>query len=95
MLKLRAIVLLLGMIWSCVGHAQEIGIPKPQAAKGPQPNFTAWNGSYVDSIDIEVPGFRGLEPDLSLVYDSSRGISNFKNVGGNLGGLGLARPVGD
>ncbi len=85
MLKLRAIVLMLGMIWSCAAQAQEIGIPKPQAAKGPQPSFTAWNGSYVDRIDIDVPSFRGLEPDLALVYDSSRGISNFKNVGGSLG----------
>jgi RHS repeat-associated protein len=85
MLKLRAMLVMLTMVWSCAVHAQEIGVPKPQAAKGPQPNFTAWNGSYVDRIDIDVPSFRGIEPDLALVYDSSRGISNFKNVGGNLG----------
>jgi hypothetical protein len=85
MLKLRAVVMVLAMIWSYALHAQEIGVPKPQAAKGPQPNFTAWNGSYVDRIDIDVPSFRGIEPDLALVYDSSRGINNFKNVGGELG----------
>ena len=85
MQKLRAVFGLLAIIWSCMANAQEIGIPKPQAAKGPQPNYTAWNGSYVDRIEIDVPSFRGLEPDLALVYDSSRGISNFKNVGGSLG----------
>ncbi|MBB3571268.1 RHS repeat-associated core domain-containing protein [Rhizobium sp. BK491] len=30
------------------------------------------NGSMTQDIDIDVPGFRGLEPKLSLHYDSSR-----------------------
>jgi RHS repeat-associated protein len=34
------------------------------------------NGSFTTSIDIEEPGFRGLEPDIRLDYDSSQGIAN-------------------
>jgi RHS repeat-associated protein len=30
------------------------------------------NGSMTQDIDIDVPGFRGLEPKISLHYDSSR-----------------------
>jgi Salmonella virulence plasmid 65kDa B protein len=51
-------------------------------SKSPLPPVTAWNGSYVTSVPIEVPSFRGLEPQLSLSYDSSRGIRNIPSVGG-------------
>ncbi|WP_054311349.1 SpvB/TcaC N-terminal domain-containing protein, partial [Mesorhizobium sp. 1M-11] len=51
-----------------VGQDPEaIGAP----AKVDLPN-RASNGSLGYSIDIDVPAFRGLEPKLSLTYDSSR-----------------------
>ncbi|MEI7598785.1 MAG: SpvB/TcaC N-terminal domain-containing protein, partial [Aestuariivirga sp.] len=43
------------------------------------------NGSFSRVIPIEVPAFRGLEPDLKLVYDSSSGIRNLPPAGGELG----------
>jgi RHS repeat-associated protein len=50
--------------------------------KAPLPPVTAWNGSFRTSVPIEVPSFRGLEPKLSLSYDSARGIRNIPSVGG-------------
>ena len=64
---------------------QEIAPPQPAEAKGPQVPLTAWNGSFAKTIALEVPGFRGLEPRLSLSYDSARGIRNIPNAGGLLG----------
>ena len=65
--------------------ADEIAPPAVQESKGPQQPVEAWNGSFVQSIDLEVPAFRGLEPKLSLSYDSARGIRNIPNAGGWLG----------
>jgi YD repeat-containing protein len=66
-------------------HAQEVGVALPPQAKSPQPPVAAWNGSYADRIEIQVPGFRGLEPNISLTYDSSRGVRNIPSAGGILG----------
>jgi RHS repeat-associated protein len=57
----------------------------PQTSGKGQPPVTAWNGSYRKAIPIEVPGFRGLEPRLSLSYDSARGVRNISSSGGMLG----------
>ncbi len=57
----------------------------PPANNKAQPPLTAWNGSYRKAIPIEVPGFRGLEPRLSLSYDSARGVRNISSSGGMLG----------
>ncbi len=57
----------------------------PQIISKAQPPLTAWNGSYRKFIPIEVPAFRGLEPRLSLSYDSSRGVRNISSAGGLLG----------
>ena len=65
--------------------AQEVGVPQSPGSKGPQVPFTAWNGSYRQSIPIEVPVFRGLEPKLALSYDSARGIRNSQSAGSVLG----------
>jgi RHS repeat-associated protein len=65
--------------------AQQVGVPQGPESKGPQVPKTAWNGNYRQSIAFEVPPFRGLEPKLSLSYDSSRGIRNIPNAGGLLG----------
>ena len=64
--------------------AQEVGLPPPPA-KGPQAPVTAWNGSYRQNIPLDVPVFRGLEPKLSLSYDSARGVRNVPGAGGLLG----------
>jgi RHS repeat-associated protein len=80
-----ALTLMLGLIFSNSLLAQEVGVPKPPEASAPKQPFTAWNGSYVDRIAIDLPEFRGLGPELALGYDSSRGVSNFKTVGGALG----------
>jgi Salmonella virulence plasmid 65kDa B protein len=50
--------------------------------KQPLQPVNAWNGSFTQSIPIVVPKFRGLEPNLSLSYDSARGIRNIAAVGG-------------
>ena len=55
---------------------------QPKAAQFP---VSAWNGSLKRTIDIAVPAFRGLEPDLSLSYDSARGLRNISPAGGILG----------
>jgi len=51
----------------------------------PKEPITAHNGSYTYSYPIEIPGFRGLEPDLSLSYDSARGVRNMAGTGAWLG----------
>jgi RHS repeat-associated protein len=68
-----------------ISLAQEVGEAPPPEAKSPQPPIAAWNGSYTDRIEIEVPSFRGLEPNLTLTYDSSRGVRNIPSAGGILG----------
>jgi Salmonella virulence plasmid 65kDa B protein len=50
--------------------------------KQPLQPVTAWNGSFTQAIPIVVPKFRGLEPRLSLQYDSVRGVRNIASVGG-------------
>jgi RHS repeat-associated protein len=44
---------------------------------------TSFTGAFTQSIDIETPSFRGLEPDLRLVYDSSQGM----RAGGLMAGM--------
>jgi RHS repeat-associated protein len=44
----------------------------PVLANAPAP--ASFNGSYTTSVPIQVPEFRGIEPKLSLVYDSSQGM---------------------
>jgi hypothetical protein len=62
------------LAWSSVLWAGE--------TKQPLPPVNAWNGSFTQSIPIVVPKFRGLEPRLTLSYDSARGIRNIASVGG-------------
>ena len=52
---------------------------------GPRPPITAYNGSYTYNVPIVVPAFRGLEPKLSLSYDSARGVRNMAGRGAWLG----------
>ncbi len=65
--------------------AQEVGPQPAPEQKGPVPPTSAWNGSYTQTIPIEIPEFRGIEPNLSLSYDSARGVRNISAAGGILG----------
>lgn len=78
-----ALVCLLGIRSS--SWAQE---DPPQAVKASpdKDHMDNSNGSFAQSIAIEVPPFRGLEPSLSLDYDSGRG-NGFLGVGWRLRGL--------
>jgi RHS repeat-associated protein len=49
-------------------------------------------GGYRTSIPIEVPPFHGLEPSLSLIYNSNAG-NGLLGVGWNLSGLSTIRTV--
>lgn len=43
------------------------------------------NGAFTRVIPLDVPAFRGLEPNLRLTYDSSTGLRNLPPAGGELG----------
>lgn len=43
------------------------------------------NGAFTRVISLDVPGFRGLEPNLRLTYDSSSGLRNLPPAGAELG----------
>jgi RHS repeat-associated protein len=59
-------------------------VTPPTQPKAPE-KFTSWNGSFAYSVDIELPKFRGLKPDLSISYDSTRTARNFSSPGGDIG----------
>ena len=80
----RAIVFFLAL-WPTLAVAQEVAPPTAPDSKGPQPPFTAWNGSFTHTIALDVPDFRGLGPSLSLTYNSSRGTRGLQSPGGELG----------
>ena len=43
------------------------------------------NGGFTRVISLDVPSFRGLEPNLRLTYDSSSGLRNLPPAGAELG----------
>ena len=70
----------------CAAQAQAADLSETSdLAQPPRPSLTSWNGSFQQSIPIDVPQFRGLEPNLTLTYDSSRGIRNMPPAGRELG----------
>ena len=77
-------ILILSVFLNASSNAQEIKIPNAPPAKGPQPAVTTWNGSYTTTIDVDLPEFRGLAPNLKLTYDSTRGMRGLSDPGGNL-----------
>lgn len=85
-----------GFAWAVAGLVIALGFSGPILAEdigpsqglkpvGPSQPVTAYNGSYSYSVDIDVPEFRGLEPKLSLSYDSARNIRNLPGAGGWIG----------
>ena len=74
--------------------------PAALSSQKPTQDYIAHNGSYTTSIDLQVPAFRGLEPDLALTYDSSRGIRGVPDFGGwvgtgwDLAGIGVIERIG-
>jgi len=84
-MRRSTLLAVVAICWPLAAAAQQIAPPIAPQSKGPQPPVTAWNGSFTQSIQIEVPAFRGLEPGLSLSYDSSRGLRNIPSAGGLLG----------
>ena len=65
--------------------SDEAKSPTPTDPALPAPPQAMFNGSFTQSVPIEVPAFRGLEPKLRLVYDSNHGA----NAGGhNAGWIG-------
>ncbi|PZF75903.1 hypothetical protein DK847_14700, partial [Aestuariivirga litoralis] len=54
-------------------------------SKDPKLPVQGRNGSFSRSIPIEVPAFRGIAPELRLVYDSSASIRTLPSAGGELG----------
>ena len=72
----------------------------PRAAAEPAPvapaagtGRTGSTGAYSTSIPIEVPDFRGLEPDLELSYDSGTG-NGFAGMGWTLAGSSFVERAG-
>ncbi|MGR9355869.1 RHS repeat-associated core domain-containing protein [Rhizobium leguminosarum] len=71
------------------------GIPKPGRSFSYKPrkpeSFS--NGAFTEAVEIKVPEFRGLEPELSLRYSSSGGLGSdglragWIGVGWALGGV--------
>ncbi|MCZ8182435.1 MAG: FG-GAP-like repeat-containing protein [Beijerinckiaceae bacterium] len=60
--------------------------PGPTDPALPAPPQAMFNGSFTQSVPIEVPAFRGYEPKLKLVYDSNHGS---RAGGHNAGWLGI------
>lgn len=57
------------------------------------PEKAPYNGSFTYSVDVKVPAFRGIEPNIDLVYDSSQGLragglfAGYIGVGWQVAGL--------
>jgi hypothetical protein len=68
-LLLCCVLFLTTLIFTRETNGAEVGIGNMPKFNTPQPPLNAWNGSYTDRIEIKVPAFRELEPNLSLTYD--------------------------
>ncbi len=61
----------------------------------PAPPSAPFTGSFSYDVPIEVPTFRGLEPKISLSYDSNRGLQvnsrdqGWLGLGWRLGGVSI------
>jgi RHS repeat-associated protein len=82
---LRCVIVILSVLgFGTLAFSQENNHNGPRV-KMPDTAYTPWNGSFSTSVPITVPAFRGLEPSLSLDYNSSGGIRSITSANGNLG----------
>ncbi len=89
-----AIALLVVMTAVKVFAADEGAAATPGASPhqaSPEPPATSSNGSLSYSVDINVPAFRGFEPDLTLSYNSSAQARGIATPNGNMG-IGWSMP---
>ena len=75
------VVLLAGLFEVQIAFAQEAP-PAAVASVRPSQPVIAYNGSFVTSVPIEVPAFRGIEPRLAVSYDSGTSINGVPDFGG-------------
>ncbi len=70
--------------------AQTVSNMPPAASERvpPKQPVASSNGSYSTSVNIVVPGFRGLEPKIKLTYDSSRSVRYEAGRSNQLLGIG-------
>ena len=59
--------------------------PGSSDSRAPRLPLDGRNGSFTRVIPIEIPAFRGIEPDLRLVYDSASGLRNLPAAGAEFG----------
>jgi RHS repeat-associated protein len=82
MMAFRGLAWLVALVTMvATGLAQEAP-PQPAQFTEPTKPIDYNNGSFSHSIDIQVPAFRGLEPDLALSYNSNRKIGGVPGFGG-------------
>jgi RHS repeat-associated protein len=71
--------------FSSKDYAQEIAPPSIPEMKGVKAPVRESNGSFVYQIDLDIPGFRGLGPNLGLSYSSASKEKDGSKVGASFG----------
>ncbi len=79
---------LIGLVVPAYTQTVENMAPSATEREAPKEPLAASNGSFSQSIDINLPKFRGLEPKLKLRYDSFRSIRYQPGRSDQLLGLG-------
>lgn len=89
---LGAAVVLVGLAQGLSAQTAPDTYLDPQPAK-PAANLIGAGGEYTESFGFNLPEFRGLQPDLRLVYNSANtsrgGVDNFVAFGWRLAGLSV------
>ncbi len=92
--SMAVIGVLLAGAQTALGPAQAQTSPILQSLD-PAPPSAPFTGSFSYDVPIEVPAFRGLEPKISLSYDSNRGLQvngrdqGWLGLGWRLGGVSI------
>jgi len=81
----------IGVLALLLGFAVQLPVQRPAAAAPAEvapaagEGNTSASGAFTTSVEIDVPEFHGLEPELDLFYDSGNG-NGFTGMGWALGG---------
>jgi hypothetical protein len=59
--------------------------PGSSSSRAPKLPVEGRNGSFTRVIPIDIPAFRGIDPELRLVYDSTSGLRNLPAAGAEFG----------